>query len=182
MQVQQVNMAEVRAMFDALARQLVNSVNAAYNPASEAGKNFFNPAGLTCGTIALDSSLNLNSLRASVNATTTPGANELANAVAALHLANFSTASGGSIDGTFTDQTSLIVLTVGNQTKNIEDNLEFQKLIDVMTQERRASISSVSINEEVTNILTLQRAFQAISRIMNIFDGLLEQLVLGMGH
>jgi flagellar hook-associated protein 1 FlgK len=45
----------------------------------------------------------------------------------------------------------------------------------------RSSISGVSINEETTNILQFQRAFQASARIISVVDELLQTTLAMMG-
>jgi flagellar hook-associated protein 1 FlgK len=42
---------------------------------------------------------------------------------------------------------------------------------------QRASVSGVSLNEELANLLQFQRAFQAASRMIGVADGMLADLM-----
>jgi len=44
-------------------------------------------------------------------------------------------------------------------------------------EDRRGSLSGVNLDEEVTNLISYQRAYQASARVISIADGLLEQLL-----
>src|SRR5690606_4188329 len=47
---------------------------------------------------------------------------------------------------------------------------------------RRDEISGVSLDEEITNMLQFQRAFQAASRVFNVMDEMLRSLVNELGN
>ena len=46
----------------------------------------------------------------------------------------------------------------------------------------RMSVSGVSIDEEVTNLITFQRAYQASSRVLTSIDEMLDKLINGTGR
>src|SRR5690606_30607020 len=84
----------LRDDLDALAAQLVASVNAAYNPTGTTG-DFFDSAGVTAGSITLVSTLTAATLKASDGGPA--GDNSVALAVAQLATQKFSVAGGDGI-------------------------------------------------------------------------------------
>ncbi|MFJ5769128.1 flagellar hook-associated protein FlgK [Psychrobacillus sp. NPDC093180] len=48
--------------------------------------------------------------------------------------------------------------------------------------ERRASVSSVSLDEEMTNMITFQQAYNANARMITVVDEILDKIINGMGR
>ena len=48
--------------------------------------------------------------------------------------------------------------------------------------ERRASVSSVSLDEEMTNMITFQQAYNANARMITVVDETLDKIINGMGR
>ena len=62
----------------------------------------------------------------------------------------------------------------------LSDNVDHQKaLVDLLLDQRRG-VSSVSIDEEVADLMQFQRSFQASSRVLNTLDKMLELVVMGL--
>ena len=163
-----------RASLNALSRQVVTAVNTAYNPAGATG-NFFAAAGTTAGTIALDPALTSRNLQA--GAGVFAGDNTVALAVAGLASKTFSTAAGDTIDGSLTQFLSGAVSAFGQAQANVNSRVENQTSVENLVRSQRDSVSGVDLNEETTNLMKYQRAFQASSRFVNIVDNLLGTLV-----
>ena len=49
-------------------------------------------------------------------------------------------------------------------------------------QERRDSVSSVSLDEEMTNMITFQQAYNANARMISVIDETLDKIINGMGR
>ncbi len=169
---------DLRDSLDALASQIVTSVNAAYNPTGSTG-DFFDASGTTAGTIALDPTLTATNLKASDGGSA--GDNTVALAVAALASQTFSTAGGDAIDGTFTQFYSGTVSNFGQVLAGINTRVENQTAVQSLVQSQRDSISGVNLDEETTNLMMYQRSFQASSRFVNVIDGLLDLVVNKLG-
>jgi flagellar hook-associated protein 1 FlgK len=170
----------LRNNLNALAKQVVTSVNAAYNPTSAAGGNFFAASGVTAGTIALDPSLTSSTVKA--GASGNAGDNTTALAVANLANQSFSTSSGDAIDGTMTQFYAKTVSAFGQTISNVNSQLENQTAVQALVKSQQQSVSGVNIDEETTNLMMYQKAFQASSNFITIIDGLLATLVqLGAG-
>lgn len=169
--------ADLRTNLDAMARQIVTSVNAAYNPGG-AYSDFFDPAGTTAATIALDASLNSTNVRSTVTAD--PGANEIALAVHGLSEVAYATGAGDAIDGTFGSYYRGVVSDLANATASAESRHDDQSTLQRLMVERRDSVSGVSIDEEMTNLIKYQRAFDASARVMRMIDEMLSTVVKGL--
>lgn len=169
----------LRNNLDALAKQLVSSVNAAYNPTGATG-NFFAASGTTAGTIALDPSVTSSNLKASDGGNA--GDNTVALAIAGLASRSFSTSAGDAIDGTMTQFFSGTVSAFGQTVANLNNSIENQTAVQNLVQSQRSSVSGVNLDEEATNLMMYQKAYQASSRFISIVDSLLQSLIsMGAG-
>lgn len=169
----------LRDSLDAMARQMVMSVNAAYNPSATAGADFFNASGTTAGTLSLNTNLTATTLRAGTGAA---GDNSIALAVAAVASRKFSTASGDAVDGTlaqyFSDAVSDLGQSLASATARVDDQTNIANLI----KSQRDTVSGVSLDEEMADLVKFQRAFQASSRVFSVVDDLLDVIVNRLGH
>ncbi len=168
----------LRDNLDALASQLVTSVNAAYNPTGTTG-DFFNAAGTTAGTIALTSGVTAANLKASTGGTA--GDNTVALAIAQLANQKFSTASGDAIDGTFSGFYATTVSDLGQSLSGANSRVDDQSQIEQIVRTQRDGVSGVSLDEEMANLMKYQRAFQASSRVFSTIDTLLDNVVNTLG-
>jgi flagellar hook-associated protein 1 FlgK len=160
------------------ADQLASAVNGAYNPTAATG-NFFKipPAS---GLMQLDPALTYSTLK--TTDTGNSGANELALAVAELAQKKFSTAGGDLIDGRIGDFHTRVATGLGQQISSTNSKLADQTLIEKMVGQQRDSVSGVSMDEEVSDLMRFQRAFQASSRVIGVIDSMLETLINTVGR
>jgi flagellar hook-associated protein 1 len=170
---------DLRDGLDALASQLVTSVNAAYSPS---GGNFFAPAGLTAGTLALASGVNATTLKATTP-TGAAGDNDIALAVANLANTTFSITGGDDIDGSFSQHYATTVANFGQTLSTTNSRLNEQTTIETLVRGQRDGVSGVSLDEEMSDLMKYQRSFQASSRVIQVIDDLLDTIVnrLGIG-
>ena len=169
---------QLRDSLGAFAGQLVTSVNGLYNPASTAGADFFDPAGTTAGTIALRSGLTAATLVTGAGAA---GDNTIAVAIANLANTNFSTAAGDAIDGTFSQFYSHAVSDLGQALSTATARADDQEKIQTLVRNQRDTVSGVSMDEEMSDLVKFQRAFQASSRVFSVVDELLDTVVNRLG-
>lgn len=171
----------LRSNLDLLARQLVTSVNTAYNPTGATG-NFFLATGLTAGAIRLDPSVNASTLKASDGGAA--GDNTVAIAISQLATRSFST--GGTppdiIDGTLGNFYSSAVSDLGQALAGANSRVEDQTNIEKLVRSQRDSVSGVSLDEEMADLMKYQRAFQASSRVFGVIDELLDSVVNRLGR
>jgi flagellar hook-associated protein 1 FlgK len=153
------------------ADQITTAVNGAYSPT---GQNFFQAAPST-GLMALDPGLNITTLKAT--ATTDAGANEIALAIADISRQTFTTSGGALIDGTIGAFYSKTVTDLGGNLSGINGKLGDQELVQDLITKQRDSVSGVSMDEEMADLIKFQRAYQASSRVLTVIDEMLDGLI-----
>jgi flagellar hook-associated protein 1 FlgK len=150
-----------RSELDAVASDLVTSVNALHTATP-----FFDPAGTTAATIsvvATQATVQTGSGAAS-------GENDVAQAITALR--------GGTTDQLY----GALVGRVGVAVQaNTRAESTAQSLVDAVDS-RRQSISGVSLDEEMTNLIRFQRGYQASARTMTTLDDMLDTLINRTGR
>ena len=168
---------KLRANLDSLASQLVTSVNMAYNPTGLTG-DFFNAAGTTAGTIATAGTLTATNLKASDGGAA--GDNTIAQAVANLVNTTYNTPAN-AIDGTFSQFYSKTVTDLGQALTTANTHVASQTTISNLVRSQRDAVSGVSLDEEMADLIKYQRAFQASSRVVQVIDELLNDVVNKLG-
>ena len=157
---------------DQLAYEIQNHVNtihsAGYDLDGNTSINFFAPlASATDASrlIALDPAV--------------AGDNRKIAGTAAMQLGNLlhdPVFTGGSL----TDQYGTLIYTVGSDVASAQSSMNEHDQLLAQLQNRRQSISGVSIDEESIQILQFQRSYQASARMLKAVDELL-QVTLGIG-
>lgn len=168
----------LRDSLNDFAEQFVTSVNAAYNPSNTAGADFFTSTGTTAATIQLRSGLTASNL---VTGTGAAGDNTIALAVANLANHAFSVSGGDNFDGTFGQFYSRSVSDLGQALATATSRATDQDKIQQLVRNQRDTVSGVSMDEEMADLVKYQRAFQASSRVFSIVDDLLNTIVNRMG-
>ncbi|MCE9612541.1 MAG: flagellar hook-associated protein FlgK [Chthoniobacter sp.] len=169
-----VTIQKLRDDLKTAANQIATAVNAAYAPT---GGNFFQipPAA---GLLALDPSLSFSTIQAT--ATGDAGANEIALAVSDVARAKFSTVGGDLIDGTIGAFYNKTVSGLGQSLSGLEAKLGDQEIVQKMLTNQRDSVSGVSMDEEMGDLMKFQRSYQASARVVRVMDELLDGLVNGL--
>ncbi|MGZ4201503.1 MAG: flagellar basal body rod C-terminal domain-containing protein, partial [Thermoleophilaceae bacterium] len=102
--------------------------------------------------------------------TTAVGNNDIASAIAALR--------GGTTDQVY----STFVTRIGSMVQDSQrQQSSAQALVDSVDQ-RRQSTSGVSMDEEMTNMIRFQRAYQASARAMSTMDDMLDIVINRTGR
>jgi flagellar hook-associated protein 1 FlgK len=170
----------LRTSIDNLANQIVTSVNGAYNPSATVGGNFFLASGTTAGTISVDPHLTAATLVAGKPALGS-GDNSIATAVANVANKIFSTGGGDDIDGTLSDYYGTAVSNVGQALDTANTQVTDQTAVQTTVLNQRQSVSGVSVDEEMSDLMSYQRAFQASSEVFQVVNTLLDNLVTNLG-
>ncbi|WP_308636646.1 flagellar hook-associated protein FlgK [Paenibacillus silvisoli] len=136
--------------------------------------------------IAADASLIATSLRTSgtgQNETAVKGNNTLAVLMFALkdNKFSFSSTGNGVTSGSIDDFYRSVVGQLGVQSQEAMRQLNNQQVLVEQVESRRQSISGVSIDEEMSNMIKYQHAYGAASRFMTAYDEMLEKLINGTG-
>jgi flagellar hook-associated protein 1 FlgK len=75
---------------------------------------------------------------------------------------------------TFSQDYGQTVAALGQNLKLVNDSLANQELVESMIRQQRDSISGVSLDEEMTDLLRFQRAYQASAKLISTVDEMLE--------
>ena len=70
-----------------------------------------------------------------------------------------------------------LVAQLGQSIRSSRSDLEDQQAMEALMINQRESISGVSLDEEMTQLVKYQRAFQASARLVSIVDDMLSTIV-----
>ncbi|MGA2453826.1 MAG: flagellar hook-associated protein FlgK [Solirubrobacteraceae bacterium] len=122
-------------------------------------KQFF--SGETAATLAVA----VKSPEVQASGTASPGGNEVAKAEAALR--------GGAAEQSY----AALVEKVGSDVRTANDNATNLQTTVSAINDQRESVSGVSLDEEMTNLITYQRGYQASARTLTAMSEMLETLI-----
>src|SRR5437867_10453317 len=104
---------------------------------------------------------------------TEPGDNQNA-----LGLADLRTRTQSALgDATFSGWLAGLTGQVGEGAARARDGAQASEALQQQIQNQRDSVSGVNLNEELTNLLRYQRAFQASAEAMNVANQILDELM-----
>lgn len=174
----------LEADMDNLAATIIASVNGLHsagfdlngNPVlGTAFENFFDGASMSTITVNPDIISDPSGIAAALTAS--PGDAENARLIAALAT---SPTMGGAY--TFEDFYRSVVARTGIDVQAANNDVENAQILTDQIKSWRESISGVSLDEEMIRLQEAQRAFQAASRLINIMDEVLLEIInLGLG-
>ncbi|MCP1137447.1 flagellar hook-associated protein FlgK [Paenibacillus polysaccharolyticus] len=157
------------------------------------GLPFFTAAGggtaITAGNISLNAEIladpnkiatSLRTTTASGTETVIKGNNTLANLIANLKDTPMKSADGLS-SATIGAQFSAIVGQLGVQSQEAARQTSNSEFLVQQVDTRRQSVSGVSLDEEMGNMIKYQHAYSASARFMTTFDQLLDKLINSTG-
>lgn len=120
---------------------------------------------------------NTDKIAAASTALSLPGDNTKALALVDIHTIRQATL--GNL--TLNDYQTLTIGNVGGVTQQVGLQLQTTTLEFEQLSSLRESISGVSLDEELTNLLSFQRSFEASARMITVADELFQTL-LGLGR
>lgn len=144
------------------ANSLANTVNSIHTATP-----FFSVSSSTTslGATATTLGVPVTASQVQTTATSNPGANDVAQAMAGL--------AGGAIDQSY----AAFVAKVGSDVQSNQSALTTAQTLSSSINQQRQSVSGVSLDEEMTNLITYQRAYQASARMMSTIDSTLDTLI-----
>jgi flagellar hook-associated protein 1 FlgK len=148
------------SQLNSVAGALVTTVNS-LSP----GTPFWNPAGTTATTIAV--SATASTIQTSTSGT--PGGNDVALAVAGL--------SGGLADQTY----GTFVAQVGLDVQSAQSSEQTSQSVLTAINNQVQSVSGVSLDQEMTNLLAFQQGYQASAKVMTAMQSMLNTLINQVG-
>jgi flagellar hook-associated protein 1 len=147
-------LAQYRTALNGVAETLAGSVNALHTTTP-----FF--SGATAATIAVA----VKPAEVETSSTGTPGGNDVALAIAALR--------GGATDQRY----AALVAQVGSDVQNAHNDQANAQAVVTAVGNQRQSVSGVSLDEEMTNLISFQRGYQASARALTTMDEMLDTLI-----
>jgi flagellar hook-associated protein 1 FlgK len=165
-------LATLQTNLNSLATNLISSVNAyysaGYNSSGGTGGNFFYGANASDISVAQSLVNDPSSFQLSASATAT-GDNSVA-----LNLANLAgTAQAGLNHQTFGGYYGSVVANLGNALSDANTQVTNQTAVSEMLSQQRSSVSGVNLDEEMTNMMTFQRAYEASAQVVTTVNTLL---------
>jgi len=154
-----------RAQLSSVARTLADTVNAVHS--GTGGGDFF---GYTPGSEGGTLTVLRDAATVRTSASGAAGANDAALAMTALR--------GGAADTAYRGFVGRIGVEV-RETIRLEANAQ---ALHSSVEDRRQSVSGVALDEEMTNLVRFQRAYQASSRAMSTMDEMLDVLINRTGR
>jgi flagellar hook-associated protein 1 FlgK len=173
----------LRDRLDLVANGLRDAVNAQHTAGFDldgnAGQAIF--LGTSAADIHVDPALTTRSIAASRSGAAGDGNN----AVALGDLAYRATVGTPEVPGTpsrtLAEAASDLVADIGRRAAVAQSEAETTSAISDALEQRRQEVSGVSIDEEMTNLLRYQRAYQAAARVITAADELLDTLINRVG-
>jgi flagellar hook-associated protein 1 FlgK len=153
---------------DNAASNLITQVNSVYQAST--GQPFF--TGNSAATIAVDSSVDPGSLLSSVQADGSL-ASDL-NGVSTTPISNLG-------NQTLTQSYAATVSNLGNSINTATQQLGDSQTLALMLANQQSSVSGVNTDEEMTNLLEYQKAYEASAELVSTVSSMLET-VIDMGY
>ena len=169
-------LATMQTDVDSLASNLVTAVNtiqnSGYNSAGGTGNTFF--TGINAATIGVNAALvNNPSLIQISNSTTNTGDSSLA-----LQISQLATATQSGLNNqTFGDYYGTTVAGLGDALSKANTEVANQTAVTNMLTTQRGSISGVNTDEEMTNLMTFQRAYQASAQVVTTVNAMMADVL-----
>ncbi len=180
-QLRDKTIPEMQANLDTLARTIIEQVNAIHRggigATGSTGVDFFDPTFLTAQTIALNPELELDPNLIAASLSGEPGDTRNAQAISELRNARVLLANSVSVNEFYAN----MVGTLGIKTQEAETLKDNYDLLVTQLDNARQSVQGVSIDEEVTEMIRFQRAYEAAARVITFVDGALDTVINGMG-
>ena len=88
---------------------------------------------------------------------------------------------GGEFTGTFSEFVARTTSILGSDIKTNNSRMDASLFIAESVEKERMSVSGVSLNEEGINMMTYNKAYQALGRLMTTMDEQLDMIINKMG-
>ena len=171
-----VAIPDVRTQLDTLASNVVTEVNTQHRVGfgldGSTALDFFTSTGLTARTIAV-SLTDGRKIAASGTAAGLPGNNVNALALAGLQYKAISALGNATLNGYYQTTASA----VGADAQQASQDLDAQQMLQNQLEAHWSEVSGVSLDEELVNMMTYQRAFEASSRIVVMADEMMQTIL-----
>jgi len=169
-------LANLQTSVNTLANQLITQVNSVYSSGFDlngnSGQSLF--VGTDAATIGVNASVanDPSTFQASGSATAA-GDNSVALKLAQLGSNNIA----GLGNQTFSDSYSQTVAGLGQAVSSMNDQVTNSTAVASMLTQQRSSVSGVSLDEEMTNLMQFQKAYEASAQLITTVNQMLTTLI-----
>ena len=161
-----------KGQLNQLADSLRDEINALHSGGST-GVDFFAPGSTGAIDFNLSAAVKASPSNISSGTSASAGDGGLAHAIAQLRESKLAGLGTKSFEGFFQDA----ITGLGEQINSAKNGAESKLLLVQQIEEQVQSVSGVSMDEELTNMLQLQRAYQAAAKTLQMIDSTTEQLL-----
>lgn len=195
-----VGMPYILEQIDVLARGIVQAYNEAHqkgygipnvenNNQSKTGMNFFEDFGdinsVNANNITLSQDIfeSVYNIAASSKVVDLDAENtQIGNYENVQNLINVATSNDIPGVGNIDDYIKSLVSDIGVQAEHCNNMEDSQEIMKNSVENQRLATSGVSLDEEMTNLMSFQKAYSAASRVINAVDDMLDKLINGTGR
>lgn len=161
------------SQLDTIASTLITKTNAqsaaGFDLNGNPGGTFF--TGSDAATIAVNPALVSDPSQIAASSTGQPG--DSGNALAMADMANTPLIGSSTIDASYNQ----LVTQIGSDVQRATDTVTNTTALVNALANQRESVSGVSLDEEMTNLITFQRGYQASARALTAMDDMIDQLI-----
>jgi len=178
-ELRDVTIAGYQAKMNTLAKQVADAVNAATTSGVDQAGNpglplYTYTAGTEAASLSVNAAVGTNPALVVVAATAgAPGDTTIAARIADLR----TTATFGTGTQTPADAYASMIGLIGSDSKQATEMAGNQDLVLQQLQNRRESTSGVSLDEEATDVIRFQQAYDASAKVISIINEMLDTLI-----
>ncbi|NOY60357.1 MAG: flagellar hook-associated protein FlgK [Calditrichaeota bacterium] len=163
---------------DSLAVSIAENVNSihetGYGLDGSTSNRFFDPATTNAANIKVDQNIVADVRKIATSSDLNNGNGDLALQISQIQDKNFSIKNSMA---TFSDYFANMIASIGSSKQEATANKQGQQLFVGQLEEDRQAISGVSLDEEMTNLVNYQKAFQAAARLVTLADDLADTVL-----
>jgi flagellar hook-associated protein 1 len=169
-------LANLQTSVNTLASQLITQVNGIYSSGYDlngnTGANFF--TGTDASNIGVNSTV-VNDPSSFQAAGSAGAAGDNSVALSLAQLAN--TSISGLNNQTFSQSWAQTVGNLGDAISSVNDQVTNSASVTQMLTSQRQSVSGVSIDEEMTNLMQFQKSYEASAQLVTTLDQMLQTVI-----
>lgn len=173
-----VEIKTLRTNINSVAKRLIDETNTLHKTGYDLDGNRDATLNFFDGSSAADIKVNATLLNSPRRFQGSAKANESGDNGIALEMARLQTKAFVDLGGlTISEKYGQVATSFGQSLNSVRVKLGDQKSLEDLFVRQRESISGVSIDEEVANLMVYQRAFQASAKLITTIDELMQEVM-----
>ncbi|NNE07288.1 MAG: flagellar hook-associated protein FlgK [Gemmatimonadetes bacterium] len=169
--------SDYRDKLKGFVSQFVQSVNAVHRSGTDLNGgtdiNFFDPAGLDPVSMRLNPALADDLTKIAASAGGLAGDGDIATRMYELQTSKEMAGGFSSFDGFLND----LIGTIGTDIARVSGSVKNEEILVLDLENRRLETSGVSIDEEMTLLISHQHAYEAMARVTTAIDEMMQTLI-----